>query len=107
MLNFKTSLSSFTDHLHSLADQIIVSTTSFVVTVVVGRYAGASQLGIYGAAISVVTALMALQDGLILYPFLIKRAEDNSQPEEQMALVLGSAFSQLVSFFAIFLSFQP
>ncbi len=102
MLNFKTSLSSFTDHLHSLADQIIVSTTSFVVTVVVGRYAGASQLGIYGAAISVVTALMALQDGLILYPFLIKRAEDNSQPEEQMALVLGSAFSLLVSFVAIF-----
>lgn len=60
---------------HSLAvlDQIVVSGTSFTTTVLIGRAAGAAELGVYAIAVSLFTSLLAVQDSLVLMPFVIQQ----------------------------------
>ncbi len=83
------------EHILSIADQAVVSGTSFVTTLLVARYSDAGQLGVYAVGISVLVSLLAFQDSLILQPYTIQR----HSPEFALAdrtgasLILSFVFS--------------
>ncbi len=54
-----------------LCDQLLVSGTSFLTTVLVGRVLGKHQLGLYLLAYSVVVVLLELQNSFIASPYTI------------------------------------
>src|SRR6185437_1349688 len=60
-------------HVLALIDQAVVSAASFFTTVIIGRYADASQLGAYAIAISVLASLYTTQGSLITLPFAVQR----------------------------------
>jgi O-antigen/teichoic acid export membrane protein len=60
-------------------DQGIVSGTSFVMTLVIGRLCGAQELGTFALAISIVMLITALHDALISIPFTILRPQNAPQ----------------------------
>ncbi len=78
-------------HVMSLADQAIVSGTSFLTTVLVGRWTLPSELGVYSMGISLLASLLAIQDSLILLPYTIQRHRPTGTPGHQLgtALVLN------------------
>jgi O-antigen/teichoic acid export membrane protein len=51
----------------------VVSGTSFLTTVLIARWADASQLGTYAIGISILASILAAQDALIVRPYSIKR----------------------------------
>jgi O-antigen/teichoic acid export membrane protein len=55
----------------TLADQAIVSGTSFATTVLLGRVAGPEELGIYALAGTVVIMVASFQDTLVSVPYTI------------------------------------
>lgn len=55
----------------ALVDQAVVSLASFLSTVIVGRICGASELGIYALALSVVFLVVAVQDSLVSTPYTV------------------------------------
>ena len=55
-----------------LCDQLIVSGTSFVTTILIGRVLGKHQLGLYVLAYSVLVVLLELQNSFIASPYTIK-----------------------------------
>jgi O-antigen/teichoic acid export membrane protein len=69
-------------HALALADQAVVSAASFATTVIIGRYADASQLGAYAIAISVLASLYTTQGSLITLPFSIQRHRPVGTPAE-------------------------
>ena len=69
-------------HALALADQAVVSAGSFFTTVIIGRYADASQLGAYAIAISVLASLYTTQGSLITLPFAIQRHRPIGTPAE-------------------------
>jgi O-antigen/teichoic acid export membrane protein len=69
-------------HVLALADQAVVSAASFVTTVIIGRYADASELGAYAIAISVLASLYTTQGSLITLPFSIQRHRPVGTPSE-------------------------
>ncbi len=54
-----------------LADQVIVSGMRFATTVLVGRFCGATELGIYAIAFSVMLTVQNVQDSVILGPYIV------------------------------------
>ena len=54
-----------------MIDQAIVSGASFFTTLIIGRYAGPDQLGLYSLGISVVLALLAVQMSLVTTPYAV------------------------------------
>ena len=69
-------------HALALADQAVVSATSFLTTVLIARWTGPSQLGAYAIGISLVASLLAVQDSLILLPYSIQRHHPVGTPAE-------------------------
>ena len=69
-------------HALALADQAVVSAGSFFTTVIIGRYADASQLGAYAIAISMLASLYTTQGSLITLPFAIQRHRPVGTPAE-------------------------
>jgi O-antigen/teichoic acid export membrane protein len=67
----------------ALADQMVVSGTSFLTTVLVGRFAGASELGVYSIGFSIVVLIICLQDSLVMAPYTVfsQRLEGDAQAE--------------------------
>lgn len=59
-------------HALGLLDQAIVSATSFLVTVIVGRWTDPDQLGLYALALSVVALALATQESLVTRPYSIQ-----------------------------------
>lgn len=57
--------------LFSALDQAIVSGTTFFASVLIGRYAGPDELGIYGLAMSIVFFAIGVQDSLISSSYII------------------------------------
>ena len=55
----------------SLVDQVIVSGTRFLTTVIVGRACGADELGVYALGFSLLIFLTVLQETLITTPYTI------------------------------------
>ena len=83
------------DHVLSLADQAVVSGTSFLTTLFIARSSDAGQLGIYAVGISLLLSLVAFQDSLILQPYIIQRHSQQRTPAEHVgaSLTLGVLFS--------------
>lgn len=55
----------------AVADQAAVSGTSFLTTVIVGRWCNQDELGLYSLAFTIVMLLAAVQDSLITAPFTV------------------------------------
>lgn len=66
----------------SILDQAIVSGTSFVTSVIVGRACGTTELGAYYLALTVVFFVRGIQEQLVFAPYMIycgrKRGEETS-----------------------------
>jgi O-antigen/teichoic acid export membrane protein len=63
----------------AVLDQIIVSATSFLITIVVGRNCGKEELGLYTLGLSIVLFAVTIQNSLILIPYSVyaPRLKDN------------------------------
>src|SRR5690349_5149908 len=57
----------------ALADQAVVSGTSFLTTAMIARWAPPDELGMYALGISLVVSWVAVQDTLVLLPYTIHR----------------------------------
>lgn len=78
----------FGTHVLALADQAVVSGTSLLSMVLVGRATQPSQLGIYTIGLSILGSVLAVQDALILLPYTIQRHRSSRSPEEHAGLSL-------------------
>jgi hypothetical protein len=82
------------NHVLAWADQAIVSATSFVALILIGRWTGASQLGAYAIGSSVLALLLATQESLITRPYSIQLNYPVGTPAEH-------AFSSLILSFLL------
>ena len=82
-------------HVLSLADQAVVSGTGFLTTLLIARWSGAEQLGVYAVGISMLGAILTCQYSLILEPYLIQRHYSQGTPAERAgaSLTLSVLFS--------------
>lgn len=78
----------FGTHFLALADQAVVSGTSLLSTVLVGRWTVPSELGVYTIGLSVLGSLLAVQDALILLPYTIQRHHPSRTPAEHAGISL-------------------
>src|SRR5262249_27271719 len=74
----------------ALADQAVVSATSFLTTVMIGRWTDPGQLGAFAIAFSVLASLFTIQRSLITLPYSIQRHRPLVAPQEYA----GSALAQ-------------
>jgi O-antigen/teichoic acid export membrane protein len=86
-------------HVLALVDQAVVSTASFMTTVIIGRYTDPSQLGAYAIAISVLASSFTIQGSLISLPYSIQRHRPLGTPAEHAGSSL--AHSGLLSALAV------
>jgi O-antigen/teichoic acid export membrane protein len=78
-----------TNHIAAWADQAVVSGTSFLALIMLGRWAGPDQLGAYAIVASALALLLAAQESLITRPYTIQLGRLPGAPAEH-------AFSSLV-----------
>lgn len=78
----------FGTHFLALADQAVVSGTSLLSTVLVGRWTVPSQLGVYTIGLSILASLLAVQDALVLLPYSIQRHRSSRTPAEHAGIML-------------------
>ncbi len=78
----RTPWAAWQTHALALADQAVVSGTSFLTMVVVGRSTSASELGLYSIASSLLVASVTIQDSLISLPYTIQRHRPLGKPAE-------------------------
>jgi O-antigen/teichoic acid export membrane protein len=69
-------------HILALADQAIVSCTSFLTTVVIARWTFPSELGSYSIATSLLFPLFCVQESLISLPYTIQRHRSLGTPAQ-------------------------
>lgn len=83
------------EHVLSLADQAVVSATSFLTTLLIARWSGPSQLGIYALGLSVLLSLQGFQESLIVQPYQIQRFRPEGSTVESAgaSLTLSILFS--------------
>jgi O-antigen/teichoic acid export membrane protein len=79
----------------ALADQAVVSGTSFLTAVMIARWAFPDELGIYAMAISLLVSWVAVQESLVLLPYTIHRHRLQAISTEHAGsyLALSSLFS--------------
>src|SRR5215469_6166014 len=71
-------------HAMALADQFVISGTSFVSAVMIGRWCLPSELGVYSMGISLLVGFISIQDPLVSIPYAVARhREARGMPEEQ------------------------
>ena len=78
-------------------DQCLYSGTNFLTAVLIGRWAGASELGTYTLAISITVLMMSLQRSLLIAPFVVIRSgldesEKTSMRNTIVSIALGLVF---------------
>lgn len=75
----------------ALIDQAIVSAASFVATVIVARFGGATDLASYSIATSILLLLVGAQNSVVVLPYIIRRRhhEHNSTAHAGSTLVLN------------------
>jgi O-antigen/teichoic acid export membrane protein len=66
----------------ALADQAVVSGTSFLTTVVIGRFTLPSELGVYAMGLSAVQCWLGIQECLVSFPYTIHRHRPLGTPAE-------------------------
>jgi O-antigen/teichoic acid export membrane protein len=75
-------------HTLALIDQAVVSGTSFVTTILIGRWCGAGELGVYSLGFSLLVSWGCMQQSLIALPYTIYRHRSQWGTQEEYA---GSA----------------
>lgn len=71
-----------------LFDQLVVSGGSFLATILIGRFAGAEELGIYALVMSVIILMMGIQSSLVSTPYVFRGSRLNGRARRRAA---GSA----------------
>jgi O-antigen/teichoic acid export membrane protein len=74
----------------ALTDQAVVSATSSLTTVLVGRFAGPEELGIYSIGFSILVLIVCLQDSLVMAPYTVftQRLEGEERAEYAGSVLL-------------------
>ena len=87
-------------HALALADQAVVSGASFLTMIMIGRWTGSRELGLYAIGMSVLSSAIAIQDSLIMLPYAIQkhRLEGTAQTRAGNALAHNFMLSALVLF---------
>jgi O-antigen/teichoic acid export membrane protein len=91
----------------ALVDQAVVSGSSFVTTVLIGRWTNPSELAWFAIAMSVLISLLSIQESLIAIPYMILRPRQLGTEKEAAgdALIqcgaLSGAVTVLLSFAAL------
>jgi O-antigen/teichoic acid export membrane protein len=67
----------------ALADQAVVSGTSFLTTVMIAHFCLPSELGVYSIGISLLVSFLTIQDSLISLPYTIQRHNPLGMPAER------------------------
>jgi len=80
------------EHVFALADQAVVSGTSFLTTLLIARWSSSSQLGVYAVGISLLLSVQTFQESLILEPFIIQRHYQDGTPAERAGASLLLSF---------------
>ena len=70
------------NHVLAWADQAVVSATSFLALIMIGRWTDPSQLGTYAIGASVLAMLLAAQESLITRPYAIQLYRPLGTPAE-------------------------
>jgi O-antigen/teichoic acid export membrane protein len=86
----RAAWASWGTHALALADQAVVSGTSFLTTVMIGHSTVPNRLGLYAIGISLLVSLVAIQDSLITLPYTIRR----HRPPGTQAEHAGSSLAQ-------------
>lgn len=83
----------------SIMDQALVSGTSFVTSVILGRCAGREDLGIYYLALSVILFVRGLQEQLVSAPYMIYcgRQTAADQPRYAASALLHQCILSLIA----------
>src|SRR5438105_4928947 len=78
----------------AVLDQAVVSGTSFLTTILVGRWCGAEELGVYALGFSLVVTWTCVQESLIALPFTVHRHRtlEGTQEEYAGAVLIHQAF---------------
>ena len=98
------------NHVAAWADQAVVSATSFLALIMLGRWTDANHLGAYATAISVLALLLAAQEALITRPYTIQMGQLPGAPGEHafsslvLSVVLSAASMCVLSAAALALS---
>jgi len=66
----------------ALTDQGVVSATSFLMSLLIGRFAGAGQLGLYAVGVTVFATVFTIHGALISVPYTIQRHRPLATPGE-------------------------
>ena len=82
----------------TLLDQAVVSGARFLTAVLVGRYAGVDELGIYTLAYSVAMVFLNLQNALICGPYMVFSAREGETDRGRLA---GSVLLHLCGFIVV------
>ena len=77
-------------HALAVTDQVVVSATSFLTMVMIGRWTDPKQLGAYAIGYSVLASILAIQESLISLPYSIQRLRPLGTPAE----FAGSSLAQ-------------
>jgi O-antigen/teichoic acid export membrane protein len=89
-----------------LCDQMVVSGTSFLTTVLIGRTLGKHQLGLYVLAYSVVVVLLEVQNSFIASPYTMKSPQLDLPAQARytgsaLVLTIGLSATGAVVLFAV------
>jgi O-antigen/teichoic acid export membrane protein len=69
-------------HILAWADQAVVSAASFAMLVMIGRWTGRAELGVYATAMSIVALLLATQESLVTRPYVVNLHRPLGTPAE-------------------------
>jgi O-antigen/teichoic acid export membrane protein len=79
-------------HALALADQAVVSGASFLTMILIGRWTGSRELGLYAIGMSVLSSIIAVQDSLIALPYTILKHRLLGTPEQRAGNALSHNF---------------
>jgi O-antigen/teichoic acid export membrane protein len=86
------------ESLLSLVDQTVVSGTAFLTTVLLGRWCGAEQLGVYALGFTIVVLMTNAQGALVTIPYT---NQWRTRPQADRAGFAGGALIQQIAFAAL------
>lgn len=86
-----------------VADQLVVSVTSFAAMIIIARSTDVSQLGLYSIGNSLIVMLLTMQDSLITRPYSIQMFKPAGTPEEHgfSSLLLSWILSSMAAVAAL------
>jgi O-antigen/teichoic acid export membrane protein/tRNA A-37 threonylcarbamoyl transferase component Bud32 len=76
-------------HILALTDQGLVSATSFLTTVIVGRSTQPSELGLYAIGLALLASCLCIQEALISTPYAVQRHHCSGTPAERAGTALA------------------